>query len=353
MIPVGGTIGILGGGQLGRMLADAAARLGFDVIVYCPEPDTPAARTAARHWPGAFEDKAALSAFAQACDAVTLEWENVPVAAAEAVAATGTPMRPGAGALAVAQDRAAEKAFLERCGIAVTPWRAVGTAEDLRRALAGFGGRGILKTRREGYDGKGQVRLGEDSDPGEALDALGGQPAILEAFAPFEREVSALVARGNDGRMVTWEVPENTHEGGILRRSEVPAPVSAEVADRARAAAMQLAERLDYVGVLALEFFVMPGGDLLANEFAPRVHNSGHWTPEACLAGQFENHVRAVAGWPLASTELVVPGAVMENIIGEVPLPFELPGGSVTLYGKREVRVGRKLGHVVRLRSGG
>jgi len=352
MVPVGGTIGILGGGQLGRMLADAAARLGFDAIIYCPEEDTPAARTAARHWPGAFDDTAALAAFAAACDAVTLEWENVPVIAAETVAASGTPMRPGAAALRVAQDRAEEKRFLEACGIAVTPWQAVDSDTELRAALAGFGGRGILKTRREGYDGKGQLRLDPGSDPGGALAALGGRPAILEAFAPFEREISAIVARGADGDMVTWDIPENTHQGGILRRSEVPAAVSAELAGKAKAAAMQLAKRLDYVGVLALEFFVMAGGDLLANEFAPRVHNSGHWTPEACRTGQFENHVRAVAGWPLGRTELVVPGAVMDNLIGELPLPRDLPDGAVTLYGKREVRPARKLGHVVRLRSG-
>ncbi|MEM7767713.1 MAG: ATP-grasp domain-containing protein, partial [Pseudomonadota bacterium] len=278
MVPVGGTIGILGGGQLGRMLADAGAKLGFDVIIYCPETDTPAARTAARHWAGAFDDRDALTAFAGACDAVTLEWENVPVTAIETIAATGTPMRPGAKALAVAQDRADEKTFLEHCGIPVTPWRPVDSAADLRAALADFGGRGILKTRRDGYDGKGQLRLGEGAEIGSALDALGGGPAILEAFAPFEREISALVVRGADGAETVWDTPENTHRGGILRRSAVPADVSAATAANAISAARKLASALDYVGVLALEFFVMADGKLLANEFAPRVHNSGHWT---------------------------------------------------------------------------
>ncbi|MEM0986882.1 MAG: 5-(carboxyamino)imidazole ribonucleotide synthase [Pseudomonadota bacterium] len=349
MVPIGGTIGILGGGQLGRMLADAAAKLGLDAIIFCPEADTPAARTAARHWEGAFNDDEALSAFARACDVVTLEWENVPVAAAETVAATGTPMRPGAKALGVAQDRANEKRFLEACDIPVTPWRTVDSAEALQSALSDFGGRGILKTRREGYDGKGQLRLGAEADALDAFSALGGQPCILEAFAPFEREISVIVARTPDGETATWDVPENIHRGGILRRSQVPAAITPETAATAKAAAVRLVTTLDYIGVLALEFFVMEGGALLANEFAPRVHNSGHWTPEACRTGQFENHIRAVAGWPLGRTELVAPGVVMDNIIGELPLLADLPDGALTLYGKHEVRVGRKMGHIVRL----
>jgi len=350
MVPVGGTIGILGGGQLGRMLAGAAAKLGLDVIVYCPDVNTPAARAAARHWPGAFDDTAALTAFAEACDAVTLEWENVPVLAAETVALAGKPMRPGPTALSVAQDRAEEKAFLERSGIPVTPWRPVDTVRDLRAALADFGGRGILKTRREGYDGKGQVRLGEESDAAAALDALGGQPSILEAFAPFEREISAIVARSPTGETAHYAIPENTHRGGILRRSTVPANIAPAVAQQARQAAETLAGALDYIGVLALEFFAMADGELLANEFAPRVHNSGHWTPEACLTGQFENQIRAVAGWPLGRPDLVAPAVTMDNIIGALPAPGEFGLDiSLTLYGKREVRPGRKMGHTVRL----
>lgn len=350
MLPVGATIGILGGGQLGRMLAGAAARLGFRTIVFAPGADLPAAQLAGRHIDADYGDGEALAGFAAACDAITLEWENVPVAAIEAVAATGVPVRPGARALAVAQDRLAEKQFLERCGIGCAPWRRVDGVGDLRAAYREIGPEAILKTRRDGYDGKGQVRLGADADLEAAWAEMKGAPAILEGFVPFQLEISVVLARGPGRQVVTYTPSSNEHSGGILRRSSVPADISKATAAQAGSLVGKLAEALDYVGVLALELFVLRDGSLLANEFAPRVHNSGHWTPEACATGQFENHIRAVAGWPLGPTDLLHP-AVMENLIGEdaaAPLEDLLSRGSLTLYGKREIRPGRKMGHIVR-----
>ena len=349
-LPAGSVIGILGGGQLGRMLACAAARLGFDVHIYCPREDAPAARVAARHVCAGFDDGAALEAFAADCSVVTVEFENVPAAAAEAVAASGTPFRPGGRALAVAQDRAGEKAFLEGCGIPVADWRRIDSLDDLRSALPALGGAGILKTRHEGYDGKGQARLMAEGDADVAWAAVGGRPCVLEALVPFELEISGLVARGLNGDTVTWDPPHNLHAEGMLRRSRVPAPVSSDVAQRARETAVQLAEALDYVGVLALEFFVLADGRLLANEFAPRVHNSGHWTPEGTATCQFENHIRAVAGWPLGPTTRYHE-VEMINIVGEEALRPPAAFGadvSLTLYGKGEARPGRKMGHLVR-----
>ena len=345
----GATIGLLGGGQLGRMLAGAAARLGFDVAVYAPETDSPAARVASWAITAPWTDVSALGEFARRCDVVTLEFENVPASAAKAVEDTGTPLRPGPRALEVAQDRVAEKAFLASLGIPVTPWHPVDTADAAVSALANLDAPALLKTRRDGYDGKGQIRLAPGEDAAAAFARLGGVPCILERMAAFDCEISALVARAPTGDMVTWAPSLNQHEGGILRRSRVPSGCSQAVCDTASVAARRLAEALDYVGVLALELFVLPDGRLLANEFAPRVHNSGHWTPEACVTGQFENHIRAVAGWPLGETRLL-HAAEMENLIGDewadtVPPG---PGVSLTLYGKRESRPGRKMGHLVR-----
>ncbi len=346
----GSVIGILGGGQLGRMLACAAAGLGFDVHVFCPRKDAPAARVAARHVCAEFDDVAALREFAAACKVVTVEFENAPAAAAQAIVASGTPFRPGARALAVAQDRAEEKTFLQDAGIAVAPWRLVNSLAGLRSALSDLGGAGILKTRREGYDGKGQARLSGPGDCEAAWEAVDGQPSVLEALVPFDMEVSGLVARGLTGETVTWDIPQNMHIDGMLRRCRVPAPVPVEIAKRARNMAVQLVEALDYVGVLALELFVLGDGRLLANEFAPRVHNSGHWTPEASATGQFENHIRAVAGWPLGLTTRY-HDAEMVNIVGEEALRSQTgygPEASLTLYGKCEARPGRKMGHYVR-----
>ncbi|MEL7033128.1 MAG: 5-(carboxyamino)imidazole ribonucleotide synthase [Pseudomonadota bacterium] len=349
-LKAGATIGILGGGQLGRMLASAAAQLGFDVSIYCPEQDCPAARVAASHIEGAYDDPDALLAWAQTCDVVTYEFENVPVSAAEALIKAGVQVRPGAKPLEVSQDRFVEKSFLQSCGIDTAGFATVDQASDITEPIAQFGGQGILKTRRDGYDGKGQARLEAGDDFEAAHKSLGHAPCILEAMVPFVCEVSVIIARDETGRSICYDLPRNEHVNGILRKSTAPANVDADVADRACAAAKALANALDYVGVLALEFFVLENGALLANEFAPRVHNSGHWTPEACATGQFEQHIRAVAGWPLGDVTRY-HDVEMFNLLGEEALnpPRDLLDDAVlTLYGKRDAKPGRKMGHVVK-----
>jgi 5-(carboxyamino)imidazole ribonucleotide synthase len=346
----GSTLGILGGGQLGRMLAMAAADLGFDVVIFTPEDDAPAARVAARTIVADYSDEAALRTFAKACAVVTLEFENVPVLALELIAAAGVPVRPGPQALRISQDRFAEKTFLTELGLKTARFEPIDGPGDLEQALIAFGGPGVLKTRREGYDGKGQAWLTSPDKAQDAWDALGDVPCILEAAIKFEREISVLVARGQGGETTSWAPPHNTHAQGILARSVVPSGLSKKVEDEARQQAVTLAGALDYVGVLALEFFVLADGTLIANEFAPRVHNSGHWTPEACETGQFEQHIRAVAGWPLTATRRLFD-AEMINLIGEdgaVDVARLAPGDKLTLYGKRDARPGRKMGHIVR-----
>lgn len=350
-LPPGARIGILGGGQLGRMLAMAGAQLGFDMFIYGPEDDPPAGRVAAGAVAADWDDAGALAAFAKDCDVVTLEFENVPVAALAAIEAAGTPVRPGAQSLSVSQDRATEKAFLQKTGIATTGFRVIDAQDDIVPALQALGGVGLLKTRREGYDGKGQawVRLGHGGIA-EAWSALGMRPCILEAPANFDCEISVLVARGVNGETRTWAPPRNTHRDGILATSVVPSGLPKAIEDDARVKAVRLAEALGHVGVMALEFFVLPDGSLLANEFAPRVHNSGHWTPEACQTGQFEQHIRCVAGWPLGDTHRLFD-AEMENLIGAAGLvdPASLgPHDTLTLYGKHAARPGRKMGHITR-----
>lgn len=352
-LPPGAAIGIIGGGQLGRMLAMAAARLGYDTVVLEPDPHSPAARVASHHIEAPYDDRAALEELAGATAVVTYEFENVPVDAAERLSRM-VPVHPPPAALAVSQDRLAEKSFLAASGISTAAHAPVDSAEDLVAALAAFGGSGVLKTRRLGYDGKGQHRF---SDAGaeearEIFARMGSVPLILEAFIPFDSEISVIAARGRDGAAATWEPAANRHEDGILRRSTVPAAVSRATADGAREAACALMDRLDYVGVLGLEFFVLQDGSLLANEFAPRVHNSGHWTEAACAVSQFEQHVRAVAGLPLGSTARH-SDCVMENLIGdEIGRAAELlrePDLLLHLYGKAEARPGRKMGHFTRL----
>jgi len=352
-LPAGATIGILGGGQLGRMMASAAAQLGFDVSIYCPEQDCPAARVAASHAIGAYSDVDALLAWAKHCDVVTYEFENVPVEAARALIEAGICVRPGAQPLEVSQDRLVEKSFLRSCGIETADFAEVNSAEEIAPPIAAFGGRGILKTRRDGYDGKGQVRLEAEDDFEAAHKALANAPCILEAMIPFEREVSVIVARDAVGDTLCYDLPRNEHVNGILKRSIVPSGLREDVADRAAKAAETLAHAMDYVGVLALEFFVLEDGTLLANEFAPRVHNSGHWTPEACATGQFEQHIRAVAGWPLGPVTRY-HDVEMLNLLGDealVPPEVLSADGVLTLYGKRDAKPGRKMGHLVRRRS--
>ncbi|MEL6724711.1 MAG: 5-(carboxyamino)imidazole ribonucleotide synthase [Pseudomonadota bacterium] len=351
-LKAGATIGILGGGQLGRMLGSSAAALGFDVSIYCPEKDCPAARIAAAHVAADYTDLQALLAWAEMCDAITYEFENVPVAAAEALLQAGHLVRPGAKPLEVSQDRLVEKAFLRACGIATGDFAQVDQASDVSDPIARFDGRGILKTRRDGYDGKGQARLEAGDNYEAAHRALKHAPCIIEAMVPFEREVSVIIARDRAGESMCFDIPRNEHVNGILKRSVVPADLPEAVADRAYDAAKSLADALDYVGVLALEFFVLEDGSLLANEFAPRVHNSGHWTPEACATGQFEQHIRAVAGWPLGPVDRF-HDVEMLNLLGEealVPPEVLAADGVLTLYGKRDAKPGRKMGHLVRRR---
>lgn len=346
----GATIGILGGGQLGRMLASAGAQLGFDVMIYSPEDDPPAGRVAAGAWSAAWDDGDALAEFARACDVVTLEFENVPVRTVEILEAAGTIVRPGAASLKVSQDRYTEKTFLNAQGIPTARFEPVDGPGDITAALAALGGKGVLKTRREGYDGKGQAWIRSPEEAEAAWQRIGGAPAILEAAIGFQCEISVLVARSPSGETRSWAPPRNLHKDGILSVSTVPSGLPKAIEDEARSKAVRLVEALEHVGVLALEFFVLPDGTLLANEFAPRVHNSGHWTPEACQTGQFEQHMRAVAGWPLGDTHRLYD-AEMINLIGEDGLasPAGLgPHDTLTLYGKREARPGRKMGHVTR-----
>jgi 5-(carboxyamino)imidazole ribonucleotide synthase len=351
-LPPGSTIGILGGGQLGRMLGLAAARLGLKTHIYSDEAGAPAFDVAAAHSVGRYDDAAALGRFAAACSVVTCEFENVP-AGALAEAARHVPVFPGAKSFAVAQDRLAEKDFVGALGIGVAPYVKVDTLEDLRAGLARLRIPALLKTRRFGYDGKGQVKIRAADDCAEAFGAIAGAPAILEGVVPFEREISVIVVRGRDGAMQFYDPVENVHENGILAVSRVPARIPQSLAVEAQAIAGKIAAALSHVGVLCVEMFQSgerPG--LLVNEFAPRVHNSGHWTIDACLVSQFENHVRAVAGWPLGETSRH-SDAVMTNLIGaDVEKWREFAaeqGTAVHLYGKAEARPGRKMGHVTRL----
>ena len=351
MLAPGATIGILGGGQLGRMLAMAAADLGFDACIFTDETDSPAARVSAHAIVADYRDQAALSDFTQRCGAITAEFENVPAETADFLASLGASVRPGSNALAVAQDRFEEKSFLNRLGIATPLFRAVASQAELEAALVQMGAPAILKTRRLGYDGRGQVRLRSPADAAGAFDRLGA-PGILEAYCGFEREVSIIAARSDDGDIACYDLCENEHAGGILTRTSLPAQVSADVDARARAAVRLVLEALDYIGVLTIEFFVMPDGALLANEMAPRVHNSGHWTIEGAATSQFEQHIRAVAGWPLGATARRAD-IEMLNLIGADVEAWRSHAAAAAsylhLYGKREVRPGRKMGHVTKL----
>ena len=350
IVPPGGTLGILGGGQLGRMLALAAARLGIDAHIFCSEENCPASRVAAAFTCAEYDDWTALHSFAEAVDAVTTEFENVPAATAEYLA-EHKPVRPTAHALEIAQDRVAEKAFLNEHGIGTAPWRTVTTAPDLDAALGALGFPAILKTRRLGYDGKGQARIAAANDTEAALETVHAAPSILEGFVDFEREISVIAARGADGAVVCYDSGENRHEAGILRETSVPAQISPEQRAKAITIATTIVEALDYVGVIGVEMFVTPDG-LLVNEIAPRVHNTGHWTLEGCHISQFEQHVRAVSGWPLGSPERH-SDAVMLNLLGDEAEDFAGlagdPAAALHLYGKGEARAGRKMGHVTRL----
>ncbi|MGA8688932.1 MAG: 5-(carboxyamino)imidazole ribonucleotide synthase [Methyloceanibacter sp.] len=349
----GSTIGILGGGQLGRMLAVAAAGLGLKASIYADEANAPAFAVAASSTVGAFEDEHALGAFAASVDVVTCEFENVPARALE-IAGRKAPVHPPVKAFATAQDRLVEKDFLRGLGIAVGNYAAVNDADTLRTALARVKLPALLKTRRFGYDGKGQALIRNEAEAAAALKHFGGQPALIEALIAFERELSVVVVRGQDGELQFYDPIENVHQNGILAISRVPANIHAECAVEARRIVGKVAEALSHVGVLCVEMFEREGENprLLVNEIAPRVHNSGHWTLDACLVSQFENHIRAIAGWPLGSPERH-SDAVMTNLIGsDVERWRELAGEEGTalhLYGKAQAWPGRKMGHTTRL----
>lgn len=351
-LPPGSTIGVLGGGQLGRMLAGAAARLGFDTAILSPETDPPAARVAARAFTAPYENRHALEAFAAACDVVTYEFENVPATAVAMLQELGVPVAPGGRALAVAQDRVSEKTFVNSEGIATVPFAAIDRVEDLRLSLERIGLPALLKTRREGYDGKGQVWIQRAAEAETAFRRIGGKPAILEGKADFRRELSVIAARSRDGRVAVFPLAQNTHEAGILRTTVAPADASPTTEAKARQIAQRLLNGLEYVGVMGVELFELADGRLLVNEIAPRVHNSGHWTLDACEVDQFEQHIRAVAGWPLGPAHAFAR-AEMTNLIGDEADGWrELagePGARIWLYGKGEARPGRKMGHVTRL----
>ena len=349
-VPPGSTIGIVGGGQLGRMLSMAAADLGYKCHIFDPHESPCAADVAARFTRAAYDDVAALGEFASAVEVATYEFENLPVGPLEAL---GDKLRPSTRSLAIAQDRAREKAFIEECGASVAGWRAVSSIEQVREASQELGTPLVLKTRRWGYDGKGQAWVRSRDDLDMAWKAIGEEPAIAEAAVDFIAEFSVIVARRADGRHAVWDSPRNEHGEGILRRSTVPAgeAVAAQLGE-AREWALRIADALEHVGVLTVEFFVGRDGPLV-NEIAPRVHNSGHWTIEGAVTSQFEQHIRAICDLPAGPTDLVGDGAVMDNLIGaDVERWAELvavQGLHVHIYGKGEVRPGRKMGHVTRV----
>ncbi|WP_101065737.1 5-(carboxyamino)imidazole ribonucleotide synthase [Roseovarius salinarum] len=346
----GATIGILGGGQLGRMLSVAAARLGMRSHVFDPAADPPAGDVAHAVTTAAYEDTDALTAFAEAVDAITFEFENIPTQALDTLEHL-RPVRPGRNALRISQDRLMEKAFLADLGLHTAPFAAIDDAVDMAEALSEIGLPAILKTRRFGYDGKGQVRIDSSDQAEAALDQMDGAPAILEGVVDFSHEVSVIAARSMNGEVACFDPGENLHEDGILRRTAVPARLSTAQRTDAVLLAANILNKLDYVGVMGVELFVTDKA-LIVNEIAPRVHNSGHWTQQGCTVDQFEQHVRAIAGWPLGNGHRFAD-VTMENLIGEdIRRVHDLAGEPDTalhLYGKAEVKPGRKMGHVNRI----
>lgn len=347
----GATIGILGGGQLGRMLSVAASRLGLRCHIYDPAPNPPAGDVAHAVTTAGYDDAAALAAFAGACDVVTYEFENVPASALDLIESR-VPIRPGRQALATSQDRIAEKTFLNGIGLETAPWQAVDDAATLDAALAAIGTPAILKTTRLGYDGKGQARIDSPADAPAALAAMQGAPAVLEGFVPFTAEVSVIAARGADGAVAAFDPGENVHREGILRTTTVPARLPPARRSDAVLIAARILNALDYIGVIGVELFVTPKA-LIVNEFAPRVHNSGHWTQNGTAVDQFEQHIRAVAGWPLGDGSRHAD-VTMENLIGDdidrLPALLAEPMCALHLYGKAEARPGRKMGHANHIR---
>lgn len=356
VIAPGMELGILGGGQLGRMLALAAARLGIKTHIYCPEAESPAAQVAHSLTIAAYDDRAMLDKFANAVTLVTYEFENIPLATVRHLAQR-VPLWPGIDALGVAQDRLREKRFLQSIGVETAPFAAIDNAADLAAAVEVIGVPAVLKTRTLGYDGKGQFMLRDAAQCAQAWQAIGQAPAILEGFVNFEREISVIAARAISGDVVCYDVAENEHRNHILDISTVPAAIDADTAHQAQEIATKVATSLNYVGVLAVEMFVGPGGQLpgrqlIVNEIAPRVHNSGHWTIDACLVNQFEQHIRAICGWPLGSARRH-SDARMRNLIGadadEWDALIRNREAALHLYGKGAARPGRKMGHITEI----
>ena len=348
-LPVGATIGILGGGQLGRMLSVAAARLGLKTHIFEPGTNAPAGDVAHQVTTADYEDKAALAAFGQSVDVITYEFENIPTSALDLLE-TLAPIHPGRHALATSQDRLVEKAFLQDLGLQTAPFADVANATDLAAAIAEIGTPAILKTRRFGYDGKGQARIMSPHDADQAFADMAGAPAILEGFIDFTHEVSVIGARGPDGSVACYDPGENVHTAGILRTTTVPAKLTPSQRTDAVLIAARVLNALDYVGVMGVELFVTPRG-LIVNEIAPRVHNSGHWTQNGCTICQFEQHIRAIAGWPLGDGSRHAD-VVMENLIGDDMdrvADYAKTDAAIHLYGKAEVKPGRKMGHVNRI----
>ena len=353
-LPAGAVIGILGGGQLGRMLSVAASRLGYLCHIYEPGAAPPAGHVAATVTTAAWDDLEALRAFAESVDVITYEFENIPTEALDVLEAL-RPVHPGRRALKTAQDRLVEKDFLSGLGLATAPYADITDVASLEAALEAFGRPAILKTRRFGYDGKGQVVIREGDSAADALAAMAGAPAILEGFVDFSMEISVIAARGQDGAVACFDPGQNVHADGILRTTTVPAAIPARLTADAVLLAGRILNALDYVGVLGVELFVTKAG-LIVNEIAPRVHNSGHWTQGGCAIDQFEQHIRAVAGWPLGDGQRHAD-VEMQNLIGDdiaaLPDLAARAGAQVHMYGKAEARPGRKMGHVNHIRPRG
>ena len=352
MILPGATLGVLGGGQLGRMFVLQARTMGYRVVVLDPDPGSPAGQVADGHLRAAYSDARALERLAADCAAVTTEFENVPAEALERLARS-CRVRPPVEAVAVAQDRIAEKSFLEGAGFSTAPFRPVRSEEELHAALREVGLPALLKTSRLGYDGKGQAPVERPEDALSAFAAFGGVACVLEERLALEAELSVVLARGDDGAIATFPVGENRHRDGILETTVAPARVARQIAEEARGTAARVAEALEYVGVLGVEMFVAGGGRIYVNEIAPRPHNSGHYTMDACSADQFEQQLRALCGLPLAAPKLLSPVA-MVNLLGDLwsagpprwAEVFRRPGVRLHLYGKAEPRPGRKMGHL-------
>ncbi|MBU2980259.1 5-(carboxyamino)imidazole ribonucleotide synthase [Lentibacter algarum] len=351
-LPQGGTIGILGGGQLGRMLSVAASRLGLKTVIFEPGADCPASHVACEHIQASYDDQDALKTFADKVDVITYEFENIPTSALDTLEAL-RPIRPNREALRISQDRIIEKDFLTSLGLTVAPFASVSSEEALHAAVAKTGTPAILKTCRLGYDGKGQARVNSADDIPQAWADMQGAPSVLEGFVNFAKEISIIAARSSTGEVSCYDPGENIHENGILAKTTVPAQIGPKLRTDAVLLAAQILNKLDYVGVMGVELFVTAQG-LIINEIAPRVHNSGHWTQAGCTIDQFEQHIRAVAGWPLGDGKRYAD-VVMENLIGDdmnrLPELTKASNTQLHLYGKAEVKQGRKMGHINRITS--